>query len=94
MAAREVWKYSLQLNTTVLQMPAGAQLLSIAVPRQGEVVLYALVNPKAARGPQRTFVVLETGQSGPEEGTLHFLGTCTRAPGLWFHVFEVIDEHT
>jgi hypothetical protein len=91
MAARAVWKYALQPDTTVHRMPMGARLLSIAVQRPGEVVLYALVDPQAPKSAPRTFIVLGTGEPAPKEGTLHFIGTCTPEPGVWFHAFEVID---
>lgn len=91
MTTRAVWKYPLTAGTTVLLLPRDTTVLSVAVQRQGEVVLYALVHPTTSGTIPRTFVALSTGDPAPIEGTLQFLGTVTPEPGLWFHIFEMID---
>jgi len=81
----KVWKFVLEDPETTVQMPAGAEVLSIGVQRE-QVCLWALVDPLQPVEPRR-FVVVGTGWDVPGHG--RFLGTVLLASGeLVFHIWE------
>jgi hypothetical protein len=73
-----------------LQLPAGAEVLSVGPPRDGEdkpLDLWALVDPEAPL-EARTFRIYGTGHDVPDFYGL-FVGTVQLYGGsLIFHVFE------
>lgn len=87
--AMVVWKFPVKEGTFTSPMPVDAQILSVAM-QQGNPVLYALVNDEAPR-KGRPFITVGTGHPLPPAHTYRFHGTFEPEPGLWFHLFEVID---
>lgn len=84
-----VWKYTLEIGTTELEIPLGAAVLSVQVQR-GEPCLWCLVNPQAQKG-RRTFEAFGTGQQVPT-GRRH-LGSFQLLDGDFVgHVFEVMPD--
>lgn len=87
--AMVVWKFPVDAEAFTYPIPANAQILSVAM-QHGNPVLYALVNDEAPKQP-RSFLTVGTGHPLPPSHTYHFHGTFEPEPGLWFHLFEVID---
>lgn len=84
-----IWKWTLQIaDTQQVQMPRGAQLLSVQM-QGGAPQLWALVNEKAPTEP-RTFATYGTGNPMPELLDYgRFVSTYQLHSGsLVFHVFE------
>lgn len=84
---RVVWKYTLMGMVNAVEMPAGAELLTVG--KQGEMPqLWALVDPNAPR-VKRMVAVYGTGieidlvQTGP----LKYVTTFFTEPFVW-HVFD------
>lgn len=85
---KTVWKYILEPGETTLEIPVGAQILSVAVQGE-EVCLWALVEPDAIIEP-RQFIVAGTGESIPDKyQPPAFIGTVHLSAFLVFHVFEL-----
>lgn len=87
--AMVVWKYPVQVGEFVYPMPEEARILSVTM-QHGAPSLYALVNDEAPK-KIRHFLAVGTGRPLPPEYTYSFHGTFNPEPGLWFHLFEVID---
>ena len=85
---KAVFKYQLAIaDEQTLQIPAGAQLLSVAEQRQ-QLCLWALVDDEVPLAPRRIRVA-GTGHS--IEGAPVFLGTVLLMGGDFVaHVFEVV----
>lgn len=89
--SQQVWKYPLKDVPRVLQqieMPASSSILHLQM--QGEIpTLWVLVfdnnNPEV-----RTFVIVGTGSTLPEDGTYVYVGTYQHS---WYvgHVFEKLS---
>lgn len=90
---RAVWKYELTGCFSVLQMPCGAEVLTVQVQR-GQVVLWAMVDPAEEETEQRTFCAFWTGMGFSYNQPMRYLGTITRPSDghtlgdLVYHVFE------
>lgn len=85
---RTIWKYPLVATTAIdLEMPKGARVLTVQTQNHAPV-MWALVDPAAAKELRR-FRVVGTGHEGaPDRGT--YIGTFQLQGGsLVFHVFEV-----
>lgn len=82
----EIWKFELKQSYQEVEMPVGANLLS--VDQQKEIIcLWAEVDPDAKR-EFRSFEIFGTGHS-IKPGQRKFLGTVlTRGGELVWHVFE------
>lgn len=84
----EVWKYPVpRLDSMEVQMPAGAQILTVQV--QGVTpVMWALVDPSAAKETRR-FYVLGTGHPSEDRDLGRYVGSFQLHGGaLVFHLFE------
>lgn len=83
---KEIWKFELKPH---IQMPKGAQLLSVAV-QQGVAVIWALVDPNAPR----VFRELNIYMTGfPIKNPGRFLGTILEENGTYvLHVFDPNKE--
>ena len=79
-----VWKFELEYGSQQVMMPAGAEVLAIGF--QLQPVVWALVDPDAARMP-RGFHVVATGEPMAAEPGRH-VGTVTDVHGFVTHVFE------
>jgi hypothetical protein len=88
---KSVWKYEIDSMYCALDMPAGAQLLSVR--EQGDnICLWALVDPEASV-QKRRFRVLGTGQALPQGESLCFVGMAHLQDAAYvFHVFEVMGQ--
>lgn len=85
---KTIYKYTLDANNTVLEMPMGAKVLSVA--SQGDdLCLWAKVDTEDPI-EQRTFEVYGTGHPMPDDDEhLQFLGTALMHGGsLVWHVFQ------
>ena len=86
---KTIWKFNVGgLGQTTIEMPRGAEILSVQAQR-GEVVMWAAVDERAAT-EVRAFVVVGTGsREGVDEHTCRFIGTVQLYDGdLVLHVFE------
>jgi hypothetical protein len=88
--AATIWRYRLPLaEAPHISMPAGAEVLSVAVGRGGGqfIEVWARVDPSATTEP-RAFRVVGTGHPMPDD-TGRFLGSLQFDQGRFvFHVFE------
>lgn len=80
----QVFKYSLNIGTTIVGLPLGAKVLSVQMQR-GTVTMWALVDPSAMPLP-RMFDVVGTGWNVPEDGI--YRGTVQAGDFVW-HAFEI-----
>jgi hypothetical protein len=88
---RAVYKYPVPVaDIFTLDLPAGAQVLSVGEQFSGQVMLWALVRP-AAPTTKRHFRVVGTGHPIRAEDNLQFCGTfLLENGGLVFHLFQVM----
>ena len=85
-----VWKYELQLtDTQLVDMPKGAELLSVANHR-GVLCLWAKVDADQEM-ETRYIEIIGTGNPMPQDmgGDRRFIGTAVIDPFVW-HVFELV----
>lgn len=90
MAKLAIYKYPMPVpsDLDVLDMPAGARVLSVAV-QDGVPCVWALVDPAAPLRP-RAFAWRGTGHDASGLEAARFVGTVLMADGrLVFHLFEV-----
>jgi len=87
---KTIWKYALHLDTytTMLHIPAGAELLHIAA-QNGKPCLWFLLNPNA-REATRIFNVCGTGWASIPDSIskTDYCGTVHIDQYVW-HIFEV-----
>lgn len=87
--SKEVWKFKLSEAKESIEMPIGAQILSVQVQSR-EPHLWALVDPKEAN-ESRCFEVYGTGHPIHYDMAIerNYIGTIQTNEGrLVFHVFE------
>jgi hypothetical protein len=95
MENRVIYKY--KLSDTIeedgkIGLPRGAQVLSVGV-QDDSIFIWAVVSPDETMIEVRTFYVLMTGQTMPEDIDVHFLGTVHLYSGkIVLHVFEEVRE--
>lgn len=83
-----IWKYVLRvIDSQLVAMPEGAQILSAHV-QNGELCIWALVNPGAVKKP-RTIEINGTGHRLSSKVNRRFIGTVLVHQFVW-HVFEVL----
>jgi len=83
---RQVWKFETSPNENPIQMPEGAEILSVGF-QGSKLMLWALVDIEA-RLTDRIIIVRGTGHNIRSKNLL-FIGT-TFMDSLVFHVFEDI----
>lgn len=89
---RTIYKYPVLPGLSVIQMPAGAKILSAHV-QYDTLMLWALVNADAAT-ELRELAVFGTGDSIRGNQDLEFIGTVLLHDGtLVLHVFEVLGHN-
>lgn len=90
MSGRRVFRYRLDLaEAPTLDLPAGAEVVSVAPPRDlsSSLDLWAVVDPDRAT-VKRHFRIAGTGHPLPDDAA-RFLGTVPMSQGsVIFHVFE------
>ncbi len=80
-----IWEYVLEItDTQVLEMPKGAEILSVANQR-GKLCLWAACDPDKVP-EQRTIEIVGTGNSAIF-CRRKFIGTVLQVPFVW-HIFE------
>lgn len=86
---QKIFKYKLNPAETTLELPKGAQLLSVGV-QQNEIFVWAMVNAHDRFSQEnRYFRVYATGEYITEGQKLSFLGTVHLCEGAVVgHVFE------
>lgn len=84
-----VHKYQLseQANQTLVNMPAGAEILHFGLQREVPTI-WARVKADAER-VTRTFQIFGTGQTIPP--CAEYIGTFHAGPFVW-HVFEMLSD--
>ena len=84
-----IFKYELEVtDEQQLLLPEHARILSVQA-QNGRLCMWALVNDGALTNRRRTFRVIGTGHTVPDNDSLTFLGTVQlRGGALVFHVFE------
>ena len=89
---RDVYKYELPfIAAPKLAMPAGAQVLEIAV--QGEDIwLWALVDREETDMVNQEFLIIGTVQPVPDNLGVEFLKTLHLPSSEVYHVFRVVPE--
>ncbi len=86
---KTIYKYALE-PTTVLRLPASAELLTVQT-QAGAPVLWVLLDQEDLERRIRTVRSFPTGGLVPAEVTRrHYLGTF-QTGGLVFHVFETTE---
>jgi hypothetical protein len=92
MSANRIFRYPLPITDSVrIDMPAGAEPISVGPPRNGaeDLDMWAIVDPNSPAAP-RTFLVVGTGNPIPD-GCARFVGTVvTHGGALVWHVFEAL----
>lgn len=84
---RTIYKYKLEPNFGTLQMPKGAQVLTVQI-QHGTPCLWAKVDPTQPT-ERRTFNVYGTGHEMPDDPCLVYVATFQVDGGaLVWHVFE------
>lgn len=87
----KIYKYKLyELGENKIEMPQGAQVLSAKIDPQGDVCIWAIVNPEL-KNELRTFFVAGTGWELSDAFSgkpIDFYGTVIQEPYVW-HIFEV-----
>ena len=95
---KTIWKYELKTDNQVLQMPKGAQILTVQI--QNEIpCLWVLVNPEAEHQP-RAIEIFGTGHdieeyTEPEVYKINrkYIGTYQLRGGAFIaHVFERLSH--
>jgi hypothetical protein len=82
-----IYKYKLEPNFGALQMPQGAQVLTVQM-QDGTPCLWAKVDPTRPT-ERRTFNVYGTGHEMPDDPCLVYVATFQMGGGaLVWHVFE------
>lgn len=91
-AMLRVYKYRLALrDKQQVQLPAGAASLSVQ-EQNGELCLWALVDPAEKKTETRTFRVHGTGHDINAADLVGYIGTVQQsALSLVWHVFEVVS---
>lgn len=82
-----IWKFPLPSDDGVIDMPTGAQVLSVGEQAR-QLVLWAAVVPDVAMEPRR-FMVVGTGEPFALQPMVDFVGTVQMPSGLVWHVIEV-----
>jgi hypothetical protein len=82
---KTVWKFPVTPGPFEVEMPKGAQVLSVQV-QGGEPFMWALVDDQAPK-EKRSFNTVGTGHDSDEIQNWRFVGTFQLGP-LVFHLFE------
>lgn len=86
---KQIYKYSLGYNGTVLSLPKGAQVLTVRFQNSGYgqgFKLWALVDITASQEHQ-SFLILPTG--APVTKDVHYISSIELDGGEMVHVFRV-----
>lgn len=85
--SKVVYKYPLHSHVYNVALPSGAEVLCAKV-QNGDICIWALVDPAIRDADARRFLVVGTGQELPEQ-ELKYIDTVLLEQGQWvFHVFE------
>lgn len=89
-AKKTVWRFALPIqDRVVLQMPVGAEMLSVGPPRIGSALdLWAIVSPDNPR-TGRCFAIVGTGNPLPDEPHAYIGTTSSHGAALIWHVFDL-----
>ena len=86
---KSIWKYPLHLvESQEIQLPAESEILYIG-EQQGELFLWALVDPKETEFTVKTILIKGTGEPIEEEGLRHLRTVITEAGLFVWHIFVV-----
>ena len=86
---RQIWKYTMALGSTELELPMGAEIVHVA-SQHDTPCIWVLVDINAEK-EIRTFEWYGTGQSIFTPDNRNYVGTIQLAEGtLVYHLFEII----
>lgn len=86
---KAVFKYTFRVETLELDLPKGAQVLSVH-EQHGQACMWVLVDPTQTHMKRRTFKLVATGEPIPDADNLKFIGTVMLMEGsIVLHAFEV-----
>jgi hypothetical protein len=90
---KSIWKYKVTLGDFIVEMPAGAHILSVQYQAAtGTPQLWALVDPDQP-SVQRQFTAVGTGFRQPDEvAAFQFVGTFQFPNALVFHLFDAGEK--
>lgn len=83
-----VWKYPMTGPMTTLDLPVGAEVLTVQL-QNGDPMLWAKVAFPTFNTTRRTFIAVGTGQEIHDVYPLAYIATFQTEKGLVWHVFEV-----
>jgi hypothetical protein len=84
-------KYIVHEFRQTYTIPKGSDFLSISLDPQGNISLYFAVDPEVKETDTRTFWIVHTGRSIPDDSD--FIGTFEKED-LMFHAFELLNRHS
>lgn len=86
---KSIFKYQISYSAPIeIRLPMDSKVISAGLDPQGDLCIWALVDPETATTP-RVFMVVGTGWSMEDEiDNWEFIGTVRQGPYMW-HVFEV-----
>ena len=85
---RQIFKYEISPNNTIVEMPKGAKILTVQNQFE-QCCIWAFVDPFADT-EKRCFVLVATGQVFYDRSDLVYIGTFQlQGGGLVFHLFEI-----
>ena len=84
-----VWKFEVPIDDlATIDMPSGARLLTVAV-QGGSPVLYALVDPSAAKVARRLRVAGTGHPILPDDAGIYVGTVLLHGGALVFHIFDI-----
>lgn len=86
-----IYKYRIDLGTQEIEMPKGADILHAGSMIDGNMYMWALVNPKH-KLKKRKFTIFGTGQELTEydKKHYHYIKTMICDSFVW-HLYEVLE---
>lgn len=84
---RTIWKFQLDMALAEIEMPRDAEVVCFAI-QNGEACIWAIVDPDVLTVPRR-FQIFGTGHELPTAGQCCYIGTSQQGPFVW-HLFELL----
>jgi hypothetical protein len=76
-----------------LDLPKGAEILTIEIQNKDNVCLWAAVNPEEEQNETRRFVLFGTGMGIPDSLELKYIKTILISEGVFvYHGFEILNK--
>lgn len=76
-----------------IELPIGAEVLTIEIQNKDNVCLWAVVNPEEEQKETRKFVLFGTGMGIPDSLELKYIKTILISDGVFvYHGFEILNK--